>query len=136
MIIEHWGDSKLNWVNQIDTGLENFIYSLLLNEETQTVFVGGWNQIVKQFDLQSGKLVKEFSNLGVGNIICLSSFKQLLCVGGGNGNFSIIDIREGRILTERPVKTLIEEIYTSQFCLIKFEETPRIALIVSGSNLY
>ena len=133
-MVEHWGCNNRNWVSQIDTGLRNAVFTLLLDEETETVFVGGVNKILKQFNLRNGELVKEYNNLGVNCIRSFSSFKHILCVGGNLYHFSLIDMEQSKILTNKPIKTSVYSIYTSQFLTTTTKNQVRVSLALSGRN--
>ena len=129
-----WGDTNRKWVDTIDTGLSNDIFALLVDEKTESVFVGGGDQVLKQFNLKNGSLMKEYNNLGVSYIHSLSSFKHLLCVGGID-NFSLIDMEQSKVLSSKPVKTSIRSIFTSQFWVAKEEQARvRVRLALSGGN--
>ena len=133
--MEKWGYSNRNWVNQIDTKLSGLIYTLLIDEKSETLFLGGVDKVLKQFNLRNGDLIKEYNNLEVGKILCLSSSKHLLCVGGMK-HFSLIDMGLNKVLTSEPVKTPILCISTSQFCVTKTKEQVKVSLVLSGSNSF
>ena len=134
MTVNHWGDHNREWVTKIDTGFHDSIHALLVDEESETVFIGGKDQSLKQFNLKNGKLVKEY-NLGMGGINCLSSFKHLLFVGG-NAQFSLIDMGLREVVTNIPVNTSIQNISSSQFWAEKWNNKIRVSLAISGSNSF
>ena len=131
--MEHWGNQNRKWVDKIDMSLKDEINCLFLNEDTETVFVGGNDNILQQFNLLNGEVLNEYSNTGVGNIISLSSFKHLLCVGGNN-HFALIHMKTNEILTAQSIKTSVKQALTSQFCVVKINKEDKITLTVSGSN--
>ena len=106
----------------------------MLDEQSEIVFVGGKDMILKQFNLQTGKLIEEYPNMGVGNITHLSLFVDLLFVGGNNHHCSFVDIQKGEVLTTSPVKTSVQQINTSQFCVDSYRNNLRVSLFISGSN--
>ena len=132
--MEHWGKQNRDWVEEIDTNLTSDVNSLLLNEETENVFVGGIDYILKQFNLRNGELIKQYNNLRVCKIMSLSSFKNILCVGGSNGFFTLINMKSNQVLTTQPIKTSIRQILTCQFCVLKIDKEFKISITVSGSN--
>ena len=105
-----------------------------IHEGNQSVFVATSDCIIYQIDLQNQKITKTYSDLEIESISCLSSFKNLLFVGGRNYCFTLIDISERRVLTIQPIKTQIRSIEFCQFTVICRNNHPIIALIVYGSK--
>ena len=104
----------------------------MLDEESQTLLIGAAKGILKQYNLKTGELVKEYNNLQVGNITSLSLFYGIACVSGDYGHFNLIDIRNEKELIRKSFDTLLNCIKTSQFCVIG-DEHPLFVLTVSGS---
>ena len=132
--MEHWGDHNRQWVSQIDTNLRDDIYALKIHEESETLFVGGKDKILKQFNLRDGTLVKDYY-LGVGWVRSLSSFKRLLCVGGNNSHFALLDMEQSKVLTEKPFGTSVMSVLSSQFLTRKVRKQVKIGLAISGGKL-
>ena len=110
------------------------INSIFVDEQSQSAFVGISKGDLNQINLRSQQVMKQYKNLGIGPIICLSSFNNLLFAGGNNNSFSLINITERRVLTVKPVKTSMRYIFSSHFTIINRNNNPTIALTVSGSK--
>ena len=112
------------------------VCSVLIDDWSQSVFAGSSKSTLIQIDMRSQKIIKKYSKLGIGKIICLSSFNNLLYVGGNKYCFTLIYTRERRILIVEPVKTPILLMKSSQFSIINLNNYPRIALDVSGGKSF
>ena len=119
-----------------DLGEGDKTSSILIDEQSKSGFVATDSKIIIQINLQNQKIVKKYSNLGLRYIICLSSFENILCVAGKYGRLTLINFLEKRLLTIKPIKTLIKPIYSSQFTIINRNNHPIVSLIVSGSKLF
>ena len=107
------------------------IYYVLIDEPSQSVFEGSKSSILFQVDLRSQKTTKKYSGLGVGSISCLSSFENLLFIGGYNYCFTLINISERRVLTVKPVKVPFDFIHCCLFTIINHNNNPTVVLTVS-----
>ena len=110
------------------------IYSVLIDEQSQSIFIGTYLGTLHQVDLRSHKKIKKYSGLGIGKIEWLSAFHNLLFMGGNNYRFSLINIKEKRVLTLEPVKTPIRILNSSHFVIINRNNNPMVVLAVSGGE--
>ena len=107
-----------------------------INKQSQSACVATSKDTINQIDLRSGKRINKYSYKGTGYICSLSSFKNLLCVAGTNGCFTLINTTERRLLTIQPIKTRIGRIKCSKFTILNRNNDPIFALIVSGGNSF
>ena len=126
--------SRGNLVVKATKKKDGEIKYFLIDEQSQSAFVATDKDIINQINLRSQKITKQYSNLKLGSINCLSSFDNLLCVTGRNSCFTLINIPERRVLTIQPVKTRIKYMSCSQFTIINRNNCPTLVLIVSGGN--
>ena len=133
MVIENWGNNERNWVSKIDTGLKKSINAILVDEDSETVFVGGENKLLRQFNLKDGKFIQQFKTK-VNEIQSLTLFKHLLCVGGSRNHFNLIDLREKNVLTRHSTKKSVKLVYSSQFLVSRSERKDKVCLALSGGN--
>ena len=111
------------------------ICTSLIHEKSQSVFVATDRNIINQVNLRSRKIVKKYLDLGIGSIFCLSSLDTLLCVGGENCRFVLIDILKKRFLMFEYLKMPRKWFDCSRFTIIKQNNHPAVALIFIGSKL-
>ena len=83
------------------------IYCLLIDELTQSIFVGTSEDTINQINLRSQKTIKKYQNLKINYIRNLSSFNNLLFVGGTNEHLTLIKINEKRVLPFESVEMSI-----------------------------
>ena len=132
--MQNWREnSKGTQALKIDKGNECFC-STFVDELTQSLFAGTTGSILKQVSLKSMKMIKKYSNLGIGRIELLSSFQNLLIAGGYNYRFSLINITERRVMTVEPVETSFKYFRSSLLSVINTYNNPKLALSVSGCN--
>ena len=133
--MQNWKEnSKGTQALKIDKqGNERFC-STCVDELTQSLFVGTDEGNLNQINLRSLKMIKRYQDLRIGYIICLSSFKNLLVVGGNNSRFTLINITERRVMTVKPVETSIQNIRSSLFTIIDRNNSLTAALSVCGRN--
>ena len=110
------------------------IYRVFIDDRSQSVFVGFEERTLNQVDLRNKKMIKKYIDLGIEEITCLSSFDNLLLVGGDNYRFTLINISERRVLTVNALQTPIEQIKSAQFSIIDKNNKLTVALIISGGK--
>ena len=133
--MQNWRDkSRGTQVLKTIMQKNDYIFSILIDELTQSVFTGSMRSVVNQINLRSRKVVKKYPNLKIKSIMCLSSFNYLLLVGGDDYHFTLINITERRVLIVIPVETSMVTIYSSQFNIINRNNSPAVVLSVSGSK--
>ena len=133
--MQHWKEgSKGTQYVKATRKEDGYICSNLIHDQSQSVFLITDEDIINQFDLRSHKITKQYYGLEIEDINCLSSFHNLLCVGGDNYHFILINILEKRVLTIDPIKTRIQSIYFFQFTTINQNNHPIAALVVSGGQ--
>ena len=114
---------------------EEEITCVLIDERSRSVFVGTNGKVLNQISLQSKKKIKKYSDLEIGRIQCLSSFHNLIFVGGYNDyRFTLISIVERKMLTIEPVTISINWIKCSKFTVINQNNNLTAIISVSGGK--
>ena len=88
---------------------------------------------VTQICLSSGKVIKEYTNLGIGKIFTAKRIKNLCFLGGNNFLIRVIDVFS-RSLILGPFKTSIGDILSIQICPVT-TESHKIFLGITGRFL-
>lgn len=97
------------------------IYTLSLNEEADSLVVGEENKLegrVIQYELKSGKLVKDYGPVGIGSVISSKNYQNFFIFGGyKSSKIQIIDsIR--KVVLQEPFETAIKIIDSLDFCIL------------------
>ena len=108
------------------------ISCVLIDERSQSVFAATDLSTLNQVDLRSQKKLKKSASLKIGIISCMSSFHNLLIVGGYSYRFILINIAKRIVLTVSPVITPMRMIMSFQVAKITRKKKPIVALVVSG----
>ena len=132
-MMQNWkAGSRGTQVVEISLKENEEISSFCVDDQSQSVFFGTIRDCVHQVDLRSKKKIKKYSGFIIGSISYLSSFNNLLFVGSNNTFFSLISIRERRILTVGRVETLIKVIKSANFTILNRNDNSTVSLVLSG----
>ena len=106
--------------------------NFFIHELTQSVFVGFHGGGLNQTNLRSQKIIKKYQNIKIGPILYLSSYNNLLCLGGNCYRFCILDITKRKVLLYEDVHPWMRNTISFHFTVIKRNNNPIVALAVSG----
>jgi hypothetical protein len=114
---------------------EDYILSLLANEALNIFWAGDRKSNIFEYVLGPGngwKVQAKYSDLGIGQVWCLSLFGNLLFAGGNKFKVCVINTADKRVLPQR-INTAIIYIESLQICQVSPSE---IYLTVIGSGQY
>ena len=103
-----------------------------IDDRSLSVFIGTNRSNLNQMNLRSQKTIEKYSDLGIGKINSLSSFDNLLFVGGNIFQFILINIIRRRALTFYPISSPIGSIHSSQFTIINRNSNLTVSLTICG----
>ena len=117
-------------------GSHDNVFTLALDERCSTVFAGQFNNgfgRVVQYDLDTGRLLRDYGKLGMGSIESSASFGSLQFFGGYlSHSFLVIDA-VGRSVVHGPVRTAVENIYSLAVCQTEHgSQESKVILVVTG----
>ena len=112
------------------------ISRVLIDDRSQSLFVETADSTLNQIDLRNQKMMKMYLDLKIGRIQCLSSFDNLLFVGGSHYWFTLIDIEKRRVLTVNAIKTPINNFKSAQFNLINWNNGPKVVITILGCKFH
>ena len=134
VVIQHLQENHhRNKFRRIHFRTYNDIFSIYLDEKSQTVFAGDSGSILKQFSLVTHKMIKLFKDIGLGRVFSVSSFNGILCVAGDD-KFQLIDIKNRQVLMKSSFNTSIGCLLTSQFYTVVKNHKSKVRLFISGGN--
>jgi hypothetical protein len=109
------------------------IYTVFYDEVSKSLFVGGvyeLNQYKKYEESKYWFMVRDYGDIGIGDIYSIKQIGNLLVFGGNYKTLIAMDSVKQQIL-EGEIETAIENIYSLQVCELEYEKT---YLSVNGSD--
>lgn len=95
------------------------VFTLAADEPKNALFVGGFNYSsgrIVQCNLSSGRVIRDYGDVGIGDIMSSASFGRLRFFGGGESfRFGVIDAQARRVAHE-PLATAVEFIHSVAVC--------------------
>ena len=112
----------------------NPILTILIMESLNCLFAGDKSGRLIQYSLEtdSGRVQKDYGNLGIGQIISSAKFKNLAVFGGNNGKIILINGAAKEVLIPS-VKVTNIEIKSLEFCHLK-NSLSKLLLVINGIN--
>ena len=124
----------LNNFNSGDSTFFDFKHSenisnLIANEELGTVLSAGFDKTLVQYDLRSGKVTKNYGDIGIYDIQS-SAISGRFAIFGGQTEFKFINLTKKEIIYTNYIRTNSIYVYTLEFGRVKDE----IVLICGGDS--
>lgn len=108
--------------------LEN-ISNLIVNEELGTVLSAGFDKVLIQYDLGTGKVVQNYGDIGIYDIQS-SAINGRFAVFGGQTEFKFINLTKKEIIYTNYIRTDSIYVYSLEFGKIEDE----VILICGGDS--
>ena len=114
------------------------IYTILIDEERMCMFIGNWKGMLVEFSLDtngySRKIVKDYGDLGIGNIRSSLKIGNIAVFGGTKSSVALIDIDNTQnlgIISDLAVGS----IYSIELCRVKNNKSDvKLLLTVTGRD--
>jgi hypothetical protein len=90
------------------------ISNLIVNEELGTALSGGYDRILVQYDLKTGKVSKNYGDIGIYDIQS-SSCSGRIAVVGGQTEFRFVNLMKKEIIYLNYIPTDSIYVYTMEF---------------------
>lgn len=121
------------------TAASNEVFTLVVDESANLLLAGQYykNQgRVVQYCLDTTKVVKDYSSLGIGAIVSSARLGNLCFFGGWeSSSVAAVDTLEQKVLGH-PVKTAMESIYSVAMCETRTDTVrPKTVLSVAGLDI-
>ena len=115
---------------------KNIINSVLINEEMNILLAGDDNGVIVQYDLTTGKTLKNYENIGINDIVASHCLGPVAVIGGWRSYKIRFVFLDKRIVHGEPFRTGIHYISSSQFCVLgaASTESKQVLLGLSGYN--
>ena len=110
------------------------ISCVLIDDQSQYLFVGAYEDNLNQIDLRSKKMIKIYTKLRIGEFRFMSSFGKLISMRGYDNYLKLINIVEKRVVTVKKLYIYIRQIDSVQFNVISRNNMPTVTLTVSGGK--
>ena len=96
IVIEDISDTDSNYVPIKFSSDQSYISSILIDEDKNCMFTGCLNGILVQYSLDirgySRKIIKDYGDLRIGEIISCFRFRNIAVFGGDKSSIAFIDI--------------------------------------------
>ena len=102
--------------------VKEMINLVLPNESLNLFLVGDSEGKLFQFELDSFKLMKQYGDLRIGEILSGVCFRHFAFIGGSIGVCSIINLGLKSLLVKK-IETSIEKIFSLNICSIKQKQS-------------
>ena len=118
---------------------KNEIASILIVEDLNCFFVGGWDEKIVQYSLNgvhgSGKVIMEYKDLKICPIFSLLRIGNFAIIGGSVGQLKIIEINKKRA-NDKIVRVSPQRIFSLSFCKITSLNSENKMLLVANGDQY
>ena len=107
------------------------VLSLLVDHKLNSLFAGDEHGKLVQYNLQNGKIIKDYGLLHVGALMSIASWEGLMALGGFYQKIVFVNVKKTQVLNVMP--TAIGNILSLHFCpLVSTNNNPKLLLTVTG----